>query len=161
MSKPKASKNKRPLLAELRSQALLMNQRAVQAAVNTYDWVLRPKQLVKSGLTEYETVYAGDLMKVRYYSLVDEDEIEHGPDGVESRQAFDDHGQQRGQVVCGGYPHRVTRVLRFEHGSLEERQRSLDQLRLRQSPDPLTVEPNQTLTVEDRTRRLHTREIEP
>lgn len=76
MSKPKASKNKRPLLAELRSQALLMNQRAVQAAVNTYDWVLRPKQLVKSGLTEYETVYAGDLMKVRYYSLVDEDEIE-------------------------------------------------------------------------------------
>lgn len=77
MTKAKLSKRKkRSLLEQLRSQALLLNQRTVQAAVNTYDWVLRPKQLVKSGLTQYETVYAGDLMKVRYYSLAGEKEIE-------------------------------------------------------------------------------------
>ena len=73
---PNKPTKKRSLLAELRSQALLLNERAVQTSVNAYDWVFRRGELVKSGQTHYETVYAGDLMKVRYYDLADEEHID-------------------------------------------------------------------------------------
>ena len=77
MTKSTTSKpRKRSMFAELRSQALLLNERAVQAGVNTFDWVFRRGELVQSGQTHYETVYAGDLMKVRYYDLAGEEYID-------------------------------------------------------------------------------------
>lgn len=70
-----AMSKKQSLLDKIRSQALLANERGVQAAVNTYDWWLRPKRLVKSGRTGYELVHASDLMQVRYYDLPGEDDV--------------------------------------------------------------------------------------
>ena len=41
-----------------------------------FDWLFRHDKLVKSGQTSFELIYTSDLMTVRYYALVTEDDIQ-------------------------------------------------------------------------------------
>lgn len=60
---------------EIRSRALLLNERVAGLAGNSFDWLFRRDRLVTSGRTPFELVYDSDLMKVRYYELPDETHI--------------------------------------------------------------------------------------
>jgi len=55
---------------------LSINERLLAIADNAFDWLFLRESLVKSGLTPYETVYEGDLMKLRYYALPAESQIQ-------------------------------------------------------------------------------------
>lgn len=55
---------------------LELNDRLAAAAANGFEWLFRRDQLVKSGQTEYEVIYQGDLMSVRHYELRGETAIE-------------------------------------------------------------------------------------
>jgi polyhydroxyalkanoate synthase len=50
-------------------KGLLLNERAADAASNGFDWLFRRSELVLSGLTDHEVIFASDPMSVRYYSL--------------------------------------------------------------------------------------------
>ena len=64
------------LKRELRSRSLLVNERIADMVGNGFDWLFRRDQLITSGRTPFEKVYDSDLMKVRYYELPDEEDIE-------------------------------------------------------------------------------------
>lgn len=56
-------------LEQLLHGGLVLNERVTASAVNGFDWLFRRSQLVKLGLTWFEYVYVGDLMRVRHYDL--------------------------------------------------------------------------------------------
>ena len=57
------------LLQQLLHNGLALNERFAGATVNGFDWLFRRSVLVKSGLTWFEYVHVGELMKVRHYDL--------------------------------------------------------------------------------------------
>ena len=57
------------LLQQLLHNGLLLNERFAASTVNGFDWLFRRGALVKSGLTWFEYVHVGDLMRVRHYDL--------------------------------------------------------------------------------------------
>ncbi len=58
------------------SRGLAANQRLTKTAANGFDWLFRRDTMIQSGRTWFELVYDSDAMAVRYYDLVDEDDIE-------------------------------------------------------------------------------------
>jgi polyhydroxyalkanoate synthase len=64
------------LLQQLLTNGLLLNERLASSAVNGFDWLFRRSQLVRSGLTWFEYVHVGDLMRVRHYDLRTDGKIE-------------------------------------------------------------------------------------
>lgn len=64
------------LLKQLLHNGLVLNERFAASAVNGFDWVFRRGQLIKSGLTWFEYVHVGDLMRVRHYDLRTDGQIE-------------------------------------------------------------------------------------
>lgn len=59
-------------------QGLALNDRLAAAAENAFDWLFLRESLVKSGLTPYDVIYAGDPMQLRYYPLPAQAQIEVG-----------------------------------------------------------------------------------
>ena len=55
---------------------LSINERLLSFADNAFDWLFLRESLVKSGLTSFETVFEGDPMSLRYYTLPVESHIE-------------------------------------------------------------------------------------
>jgi len=79
------------LLQQLLHNGLLLNERFAASAVNGFDWLFRRGELVKSGLTWFEYVHVGDLMKVRHYDLRTDGKIDFAdgsslPISLESHQ---------------------------------------------------------------------------
>ena len=64
------------LLQQMLHNGLALNERFAGAAVNGFDWVFHRSKLVKSGLTWFEYVHVGELMKVRHYDLRADGQIE-------------------------------------------------------------------------------------
>ena len=57
-------------------RGLELNERLALAAGNGFDWLFRRDELVQSGRTDYEIIYVGELMSVRYYGPPAEREIQ-------------------------------------------------------------------------------------
>ena len=64
-----------PLLKPVLDKGLEINERVAASMFNGFDWMFRREELIKSGRTDFELVYQGDLMAVRCYDLSDEKEI--------------------------------------------------------------------------------------
>lgn len=64
-----------PLARSIVDQALALNERAASAASNAFDWLFLREFLVKSGMTPYDVIFAGDLMNLRFYPLPGDNEI--------------------------------------------------------------------------------------
>ena len=56
-----------PFLTRALDRGLELNERLALSVGNGFDWLFRREELVQSGRTDYETIYVGDLMSVRYY----------------------------------------------------------------------------------------------
>ncbi len=78
------------LLRRVLDQALAMNERTAQAVNNGLEWLFDRENLIRSGLTGFETIYQGNPMSVRHYNLADVDEIEL-PDGSNMPVERDKH----------------------------------------------------------------------
>lgn len=78
------------LLQQLLHNGLLLNERFAASTVNGFDWLFRRGALVKSGLTWFEYVHVGDLMRVRHYDLRAEGQIEFA-DGSNLSISQDSH----------------------------------------------------------------------
>ena len=79
------------LLQQLLHNGLLLNERFAASTVNGFDWLFRRGELVKSGLTWFEYVHVGELMKVRHYDLRTDGQIDFAdgsslPINLESHQ---------------------------------------------------------------------------
>jgi polyhydroxyalkanoate synthase len=64
------------LLQQLLRNGLLLNERFAASTVNGFDWLFRRGELVRSGLTWFEYVHVGDLMRVRHYDLRTDGQID-------------------------------------------------------------------------------------
>ena len=64
------------IISRALDRGLELNERFALAAGNGFDWLFRRDELVKSGRTDYEIIYLGDLMSVRYYGPPEENEIQ-------------------------------------------------------------------------------------
>jgi len=64
------------LQKEALDQGLKLNERLLAMADNAFDWLFLRETLIKSGLTPFETLYAGDPMSLRYYPPPAESHIE-------------------------------------------------------------------------------------
>ena len=65
-----------PWMERLLDRGAELNDRAAATVANGFDWLFRHDKLVKSGQTPFELIYTSDLMTVRYYALVTEDDIQ-------------------------------------------------------------------------------------
>lgn len=65
-----------PFLTRALDRGLELNERLALSVGNGFDWLFRREELVQSGRTDYETIYVGDLMSVRYYGSPAEKEIQ-------------------------------------------------------------------------------------
>ena len=65
-----------PWMERLLDRGAELNDRAAATVANGFDWLFRHDKLVKSGQTSFELIYTSDLMTVRYYALVTEDDIQ-------------------------------------------------------------------------------------
>jgi len=64
------------LLKQMLHNGLVLNERFAASALNSFDWVFRRGALIKSGLTWFEYVHVGELMRVRHYDLRTDGQIE-------------------------------------------------------------------------------------
>lgn len=55
------------LISRALDRGLEFNERLALSVGNGFDWLFRRDELVQSGRTDYQTIYVGDLMSVRYY----------------------------------------------------------------------------------------------
>ncbi|HSW15358.1 MAG TPA: alpha/beta fold hydrolase [Solimonas sp.] len=64
------------LQKEALDQGLKLNEKLLAMADNAFDWLFLRETLIKSGLTPFDTVHAGDPMSLRYYPPPAESRIE-------------------------------------------------------------------------------------
>ena len=64
------------IISRALDRGLELNERLALAVGNGFDWLFRRDELVQSGRTDYEMIYVGDLMSVRYYGPPEESEIQ-------------------------------------------------------------------------------------